>query len=81
MALVHEKLYQSEIFACVPFDDGVGLPPALDWRQTNSLGLRLVQMLVRQLNATVQLNCGNSTEFQITSKPLEAVEKGEQVHG
>ena len=33
-------------------DDGVGLPAGLDWRQSRSLGLRLVQMLAGQLNGT-----------------------------
>lgn len=55
-------------------DDGVGLPPGLDWRQSESLGLRLVQMLTRQLNATMELNCDNGTEFQLTFK-LPEVEK------
>jgi PAS domain S-box-containing protein len=55
-------------------DDGVGLPPELDWRQSESLGLRLVQMLTRQLNATMELNCDNGTEFQLTFK-LPEVEK------
>ena len=55
-------------------DDGVGLPPELDWRQSESLGLRLVQMLTRQLNATMEQNCDNGTEFQLTFK-LPQVEK------
>jgi PAS domain S-box-containing protein len=35
-------------------DTGTGLPPGLDWRQTKSLGLRLVQMLSTQLGGTVE---------------------------
>lgn len=47
-------------------DDGVGLPAGLDWRSAPSLGLRLVQMLARQLNATVELESANGTTFTIT---------------
>lgn len=35
-------------------DNGVGLPEGLDWRQSKSLGLRLVQMLAKQLGGTVE---------------------------
>lgn len=35
-------------------DDGVGLPAALDWRKSPSLGLRIVDILSRQLDATME---------------------------
>jgi PAS domain S-box-containing protein len=47
-------------------DNGVGLPPGLDWRQSSSLGLRLVQILAGQLRGTVGTGTGPGTEFQIT---------------
>ena len=47
-------------------DNGVGLPPGLDWRQSRSLGLRLVQMLARQLEGTVETGPGPGTEFCVT---------------
>ena len=62
-------------------DNGVGFPPELDWRKTGSLGLRLVQMLAGQLNATVEVNCGNGTEFQINFKLPDAAKWGEPEHG
>ena len=46
-------------------DNGVGLPAELDWRQTRSLGLRLVQMLSEQLHGTVETGPGPGTEFRI----------------
>jgi PAS domain S-box-containing protein len=49
-------------------DNGVGLPPELDWRQVSSLGLRLVQMLAGQIRGTVQTGSGPGTEFQINFK-------------
>ena len=53
----------------------------LDWQQTKSLGLRLVQMLTKQLNGTAQLNSSDGTEFKIAFKLPETAKNGEQVHG
>lgn len=47
-------------------DNGVGLPAELDWRQADSLGLRLVQMLVGQLHASVECSRNEGTEFTVT---------------
>jgi PAS domain S-box-containing protein len=44
-------------------DNGVGLPADLDWRQSGSLGLRLVQILAGQMRGTVQNNPGSDTGF------------------
>jgi two-component sensor histidine kinase len=46
-------------------DTGVGLPTDFDWRQSASLGLRLVQMLTAQMRGMVQIGSGPGTEFQI----------------
>lgn len=46
-------------------DTGVGLPVGLDWRQSPSLGLRLVQMLAAQLHGTVEAASGPGTEFRV----------------
>ena len=48
-------------------DNGVGLPPGLDWRQSRSLGLRLVQMLAAQLNGSVDVQSGAGTEMRSPS--------------
>jgi two-component sensor histidine kinase len=47
-------------------DNGVGLPVGLDWRQTRSLGLRLVQMLAGQLRGTVETGSGPGAEFRVS---------------
>jgi len=49
-------------------DNGVGLPEDLAWRQSGSLGLRLVQMLAGQLRGSVQTGPGPGTEFQVNFK-------------
>ncbi len=47
-------------------DDGVGLPPGLDWNASPTLGLRLVQTLARQLDAEVKTSGRKGTLFSIT---------------
>ncbi|HEV3333976.1 MAG TPA: histidine kinase dimerization/phosphoacceptor domain -containing protein [Bryobacteraceae bacterium] len=47
-------------------DDGVGLPPGLDWRQVKSLGLRIVQILTQQLNSTLCDKPGGGADFTLT---------------
>jgi two-component sensor histidine kinase len=46
-------------------DDGPGLPPHLDIRQTPSLGLQLVNSLVVQLQGTLEVARVDGTEFRI----------------
>jgi PAS domain S-box-containing protein len=47
-------------------DDGVGLPPGLDIRNTESLGLHLVTMLVRQLRGLIEVENNGGASFGIT---------------
>ena len=53
-------------------DDGIGLPAGLDWRRARTLGLRLVQMLARQLDGSVDTGPGPGTEFRISFDAKEA---------
>jgi PAS domain S-box-containing protein len=56
---------QGRVHLCVG-DNGIGLPPELDWQNAHSLGLRLVHMLARQLQAAVEVVNDAGTEFRIT---------------
>jgi len=56
-------------------DNGVGFPAGFDWRQTRSLGLQLVRMLVGQLGGTLDVRTDGGTTFQITFKPTRPEEK------
>jgi PAS domain S-box-containing protein len=47
-------------------DTGVGIPPGFDWRNTESLGLRLITSLVDQVNGTVELESDGGTAFTVT---------------
>jgi PAS domain S-box-containing protein len=47
-------------------DNGIGLPKDLDFRNTESLGLRLVATLTEQLKGAIELLPGPGTAFRIT---------------
>jgi PAS domain S-box-containing protein len=47
-------------------DDGIGFPPQIDFRQTETLGLQLVKTLADQLDGRVELNSDAGTEFVVT---------------
>ncbi|MEG4211027.1 PAS domain S-box protein [Microcoleus sp. S13_B4] len=51
-------------------DSGIGFPPDLDYRKTQTLGLRLVGSLVKQIRGKIELLETAGTSFKITfSKP------------
>jgi two-component sensor histidine kinase len=52
-------------YTLVVGDNGIGLPEGLDFRQTRSLGLQLVNTLVEQLEGTIRLDTSEGTQFQI----------------
>ena len=47
-------------------DNGIGFPPDLDFRKTESLGLQLVDTLTGQLDGEIQLDREGGTAFRIT---------------
>ncbi len=54
-------------------DNGVGFPKDLDYKNTDSLGMELVNSLVDQYNGKIKLNCDNGTEFNIHFKQPKPV--------
>jgi PAS domain S-box-containing protein len=46
-------------------DSGVGFPPGIDFRHTDSLGLQLVGLLTEQLGGTLTLDRSEGTRFTI----------------
>ncbi len=46
-------------------DDGIGLLENFDYNETQTLGLLLVNTLIKQLNGTIELNQEHGTEFKI----------------
>jgi PAS domain S-box-containing protein len=62
--LVELQKNQQQISLCVS-DNGIGFPTDLDFQNTNSLGLQLVNTLVGQLDGTIELQNGSGTTFKI----------------
>src|SRR5579883_695329 len=46
-------------------DDGAGFPPGIDYRNTTSFGLQLVNTLVAQLAGEIELTTGPGTTFTV----------------
>jgi len=46
-------------------DNGVGFPSEVDFRKTRSLGMQLINTLVKQLKGTIELDNSSGTAFQI----------------
>jgi two-component sensor histidine kinase len=57
-------------------DDGCGLPPEVDWRTADTLGLRLVRMLTEQLGGTSELYNGQGIRFELTLNARSYSEDG-----
>ena len=52
-------------------DNGVGFPADVDFRNTESLGLKLVVNLVKQLKGSIDLDSRAGTAFRIVFPGLE----------
>ena len=56
-------------------DDGVGFPDGMNYKNTTSLGLELVQNLVDQLDGQMELIQSNKTEFKIIFSEIKYKER------
>jgi len=54
-----------QLFTLLVRDNGIGFPAAIDFQNTASLGLQLVNTLVNQLDGVIELQPGSGTEFKI----------------
>jgi two-component sensor histidine kinase len=61
-------------------DTGIGFPPEINFRQTTSLGLQLVHMLVEQLDGTIDMTTESGTTFTVTFAELYYKDRG-YAHG
>ncbi|AKB24409.1 sensory transduction histidine kinase [Methanosarcina sp. MTP4] len=52
-------------FTLIVADNGPGIPEEIDFRDTDSLGLQLVNLLVEQIEGNIELDNGTGTEFRI----------------
>ena len=56
---------QEDQITLTVWDDGRGIPPEMDFFQTESLGLKLVMTLVKQLNGKIDINRKDGTKFEV----------------
>jgi two-component sensor histidine kinase/ligand-binding sensor domain-containing protein len=56
-------------------DDGVGFPPEVDFRRTETLGLQLVMHLVDQLDGSIELIRDGGTTFVVRFRALRPPER------
>ncbi len=52
-------------------DDGIGIPEDIDFENSKTLGLQLVETLTNQLEGKLELNIHHGTEFKIIFKELK----------
>jgi PAS domain S-box-containing protein len=70
-----EKHHKDRRFVLVVGDNGVGIRNDINWQSTNSLGLRLVRMLTRQLDGVMELDLEEGTLFRMTFSELQYRER------
>jgi len=56
-------------------DNGVGFPETLDFRNTDTLGLQLINNLVLQLDGTIDVIRNQGTEFKINFQPMKYIQR------
>jgi two-component sensor histidine kinase len=52
-------------------DDGIGFPEGMDFRKSESFGTQLINLLAKQLEATVELDRTGGTAFTVTFRELK----------
>ena len=63
--LIMMRPFEKDKYELIVQDDGVGLPPDVDIENTESLGLKLVQVLTEQIDGTLELKNNGGTHFRI----------------
>ena len=66
--LVELRVGPNQTLSLMVADDGVGLPPGLDILKNKSLGLQLIDSLVKQIDGNLQVEKSMGTSFQISFK-------------
>ncbi|NES79788.1 MULTISPECIES: ATP-binding protein [unclassified Okeania] len=51
-------------------DNGIGIPPGFDWQNSSSLGLKLVQIISKQLKAEINFDSCKGTVVNLRFYPL-----------
>jgi len=59
------KKLENNSYSLILRDDGIGIPESVDFKNSKSLGLQLVNNLIEQLEASVETDRTNGTTFRI----------------
>lgn len=62
-------------FRIIIKDNGIGFPEGLNFKNTESLGLQLVNLLINQVDGSIELNSETGTEFRIEFEELKYRER------
>lgn len=62
------RMMEDDCYNLIIWDDGIGIPPEIDFKNSQTLGLRLIKMLVDQLHGKVELEREDFTCFNIFFK-------------
>jgi len=73
---VHISLkHKGEKFYLTISDNGIGFPESIDFNNTDSLGLKLVNSLTEQIDGELELDRSHGTKFNITFQELKYKER------
>lgn len=61
---------EGDKYCLIVSDNGVGFPSHIDFKNTNSMGLQLVNSLTEQINGEIVLDGSNGTTFKITFQDI-----------
>jgi PAS domain S-box-containing protein len=64
---------EGDLITLVVRDNGIGIPAGLDWKNTTSLGMRLVTSLIDQVDGTIVLDRNLGTTFTLTIRRKSAI--------
>lgn len=57
-------------------DNGVGIPEDIEWGKTDTLGLHLIDALVKQIDGVIKLDNSQGTSYEIIFPPMSYVNRG-----
>lgn len=61
----------NEKFVLEVCDNGIGIPSTVNWETSNSLGLKLVRILAKQLNGTITVDTSEGTSISLIFSELK----------
>ena len=62
---------EGKIYSLIVSDNGIGIPADIDFENTDSFGLQLVNTLIHQLHANIEIDRKSGTSFKIVFKELQ----------